>query len=264
MMGRLYRLLWIGLLIVLGNLLPGLASAETITISTGEFPPLNSERFKLKGLVPAIVSESFRYEGVEVDYKFMPWTQAYNQSRDGMVSGTAHWYESKARREDHLYSDPLMSETIVWFHMKGHPLNWNSFSDLKGVRIAAINGYTYSADFYKAIEEGEIDVLFVDRLKQSFDLMLAGKIDATLESIDVGYYSLRQWYPQYTVDLFTNHPKAAMVQMSYLLLSKKGANAQSLLDKFNRGLKKLKARGRLNQLIFMSRSGQLEPEQSKK
>lgn len=76
---------------------------------------------------------------------------------------------------------------------------------------------------------------FVTRLRQSFDLLLSGRADLTLENIDVGYYSLRQFYPASTVDLFTTHSKPVMKVEGHLLISRKRENADELVKTFNRG-----------------------------
>jgi len=48
--------------------------------------------------------------------------------------------------------------------------------------------------------------------------------DLTLENIDVGYYSLRQFYPASTVDLFATHSKPVMKVEGHLLISRKRAS----------------------------------------
>ncbi len=104
-----------------------------------------------------------------------------------------------------------------------------------------------------------LQVQFVTRLRQSFDLLLSGRADLTLENIDVGYYSLRQFYPASTVDLFATHSKPVMKVEGHLLISRKRTNADELIKTFNRGLAKLKASGQLEKMLLESRSGLYEP-----
>ena len=51
--------------------------AETIVLTTGEYPPFNSVFIKHQGLMPRIVTEAFRVEDIDVLYKFYPWKRAY-------------------------------------------------------------------------------------------------------------------------------------------------------------------------------------------
>ncbi|WP_108652189.1 substrate-binding periplasmic protein [Dongshaea marina] len=245
------------LLLVLTITFSGLLQAQTLTITTGDFPPFCSKSFKFGGIVNGAAKEAFAMEGVKVDYVYTSWQRAYRMSEVGEVSGTLAWYDSEKRRKTHLYSDPIINDRIVWFHLKGYPLHWKSFEDLKNERIVAIRGYTYSDAFYNAIEDGTLDVAFVNRLKQSFDLILSGRKDVTLESVDVGYYMLRKLYPHSDI-LFTNHPVPAVSNPLHLLISKKTPNAEKIIETFNRGLAKLKEQGRIEELLLLARQGQLE------
>ena len=233
--------------------------AQELTLTTGEYPPYCSETLKYQGLIPHVVSEAFKSEGVSVKFQFLPWKRAFRLSEEGVVDGTVHWYESSERRKTHLYSDPILSETYVWFYLKSDPLEWRGYQDLADRKLAAVSGYTYNADFFAAIAQVPLQVQFVTRLRQSFDLLLSGRADLTLENIDVGYYSLRQFYPASTVDLFATHSTPVMKVEGHLLISRKRANADELIKTFNRWLAKLKARGELEKMLLESRSGLYEP-----
>ncbi|MGL6450109.1 substrate-binding periplasmic protein [Aeromonas veronii] len=121
--------------------------AQELTLSTGEYPPYCSETLKYQGLIPHVVSEAFKSEGVSVKFQFLPWKRAFRLSEEGVVDGTVHWYESSERRKTHLYSDPILSETYVWFYLKSAPLEWRGYQDLADRKLAAVSGYTYNADF---------------------------------------------------------------------------------------------------------------------
>jgi len=236
-------------------LLASSAFGQKIVLATGEFPPLNSESLKHFGLIPKIVTEAFALEGVEVEYQFYPWARAYRLSADGEVDGTAQWYLSEEREAEHFYSDPLMSEDVVWFHLKSHPFEWDGLDSLQDLEIGAIYGYTYTPEFYQAIEDKKLSVDFVSTTQQNFDKMLAKRIDIYPESIDAGYYKIFKTYPIETAMLFTNNPKPFMSTHSYLLLSRKIEGNDLLMEKFNRGLKELRDTGRYDELLLESRQG---------
>ncbi|WP_108650346.1 substrate-binding periplasmic protein [Dongshaea marina] len=230
--------------------------SQTVTLSTGEWSPYNSEKLKYGGISNGLVEEAFAQEGIKVDYIYTSWPRAYRISEAGEVAGTCCWYESDKRRKTHFYSDPIVSDSVVWFHLKGRPIKWQSMKDLKGKRIVAIRGFTYNEAFYKAIEQGVIDVTFVNRLQQCFDMILAGRMDLTLEGVDRGYYVLRKNYPE-SENLFTNNPEPVVVTPIHFLISKKHPNAKKLMEVFNRGLSKLKAQGRVEEIQLLGRLGKL-------
>ncbi|ENY73513.1 amino acid ABC transporter substrate-binding protein [Aeromonas diversa CDC 2478-85] len=232
--------------------------ATSLVLSTGEYPPYCSERLKYQGLIPHIITRAFAKEGIRVHFDFYPWKRAYRLSEEGVVDGTAHWYESAERRKTHLYSDPILAETYVWFYLKSAPVEWQDYPDLAHRALVAISGYTYNEAFYKAVKSVPLNVQFVTRLRQSFDLILSGRADLTLENLDVGFYSLRQFYPASTVDLFTTHGKPVMRVEGHLLISRKRPDAAELIARFNHGLKALRESGELEQMLLASRSGQYE------
>lgn len=229
--------------------------ATSLVLTTGEYPPYCSQQLKHQGLIPHIITSAFAKEGITVRFDFYPWKRAYRLSEEGVVDGTAHWYESAERRKTHLYSDPILAETYVWFYLKSAPLEWQEFRDLAPRALVAISGYTYNEAFYKAVKSVPLNVQFVTRLRQSFDLILSGRADLTLENLDVGFYSLRQFYPASTVDLFTTHSKPVMRVEGHLLISRKRPDAAELIARFNQGLKALRESGELDKMVLDSRSG---------
>ncbi|WP_108652283.1 substrate-binding periplasmic protein [Dongshaea marina] len=202
----------------------------------------------------AIVDEAFATQDVKPSYMFTSWSRAYRLSEEGVVTGTVPWGASVERALKHIYSDPIMEYRMVWFYLKGQNFDWQDYSDLKGKKVAAIRGYTYDDAFYQAAREGIIEVIFVNRLKQCFDLLLSGRVDLTIESFDVGYYTLNRHYQNAEL-LFTNHPKPVVLSHHYLLLSKKSSQAQKLINDFNQGLEALKKSGRVDELRLLYRKG---------
>jgi len=78
---------------------------ETVRLSTSDYPPYNSEILKHYGLIPRIVTEAFRLEGIDVEYEFFPWKRSYLASAAGDFHGTLQWYYSPEREKEHYYSD---------------------------------------------------------------------------------------------------------------------------------------------------------------
>ena len=232
------------------------SAQESITLTTAEYPPLNSESLKHKGLVPRIISEAFRLEGVDVVFEFNPWARAYRRSKLGQVHGTAQFYYSDERAKDHYYSDPVMDEKVVWFHLKSFPFNWKKLEDIANIKVGVLRGYTYTDPFLKAIKRNQFTIERADEPRQLFEMMLRGRIDIFPENIDIGYYKIFRTFPDYTSVLFTNHHQPFLSAPSHLLFSRKHPESPLLLEKFNRGLRKLKESGLYDLYLEESRRGE--------
>jgi len=229
------------------------AWAETLTLSVGEYPPFDSPDLPHQGLIPRIVTEAFRLEGIDVEYTFMPWPRAYAESNEGRVNGTVQWLYSEQRAQEHYYSDPIMEESYVWFHLKRNSFDWQTFDDLKGLSVGARQGFTYSAEFYQAEDSGELDVSMVSSNQQNLDMLFNDRIDVFIEQLDVGYFGILQHYYGKGSQQFTHHPKPIFTKQNHLLLSRQHEESPYYLEKFNKGLKRLKASGELQQYINESR-----------
>lgn len=235
------------------------ARAETVVISTGEYPPYNSESFTHFGLMPRIITEAFKSQGIEAVYQFYPWARAYEMSKAGKVDATAHWYFSEERVADHFYSDTLIEETAVWFHLKGTSFDWARLEDLGKYRIGAVRGYTYTKRFYELIQSGVLEVEFVSDDEQNYRKLLLGRIDAVPEVVDIGLYLLHTHYPPTTVAAVTQHPKAFFKATTHLLFPRGKRGSERLRDIFNKGLEYLRRRELIEKFTLESRQGLYMP-----
>ena len=236
------------------------ARAEKVILTTGEYAPYNSPDFKYYGLMPRLISESFKLKGIEVQFRFYPWARAYELSKHGKVNGTAHWYDSEERRVDHIYSDNILDETVVWFHLRSTHFQWDQLEDVGQYRVGAVKGYTYNAQFYEYIEKGLLHVEFVPEDTHNYKKLLIGRIDVVPEVIDIGMYLLHRNFPKETVALVTQHPKPFFKASTHLLLTRTNEDSQRLITLFNEGLAELKESGRYAEYLLESRQGLYAPQ----
>ena len=64
--------------------------------------------------------------------------------------------------------------------------------------------------------------------------------------VEVGYHLLHQKLPPEQAKLFTHHPRPLKKDFLHLILSKKNKDNERRIAVFNKGLKKLKDRGRFD------------------
>ena len=70
---------------------------EKITISNGEWPPFFSQELKDYGITSHIVSQAFKLENIEVQYKWYPWKRAFHLAKNGDIEATVGWEKTKKR-----------------------------------------------------------------------------------------------------------------------------------------------------------------------
>ena len=228
---------------------------ETIRISTGEFPPFLSKHLKHNGAGLRIIREAFALKGVKVEYGFFPWKRAYLYVKDGKWDASATWAR-KTERDKYLYfSDPLYQSTYAFFHLKDYQFDWNTLDDLEGINIGATGSYTYTPEFYQAIEEGRLKVEFVSSDEQNFKKLLAGRIKIFPSNIDVGYDLLAKKFSMQEIESIVHHRKPFLSVPTHLVFSKRVKKNKRLLALFNQGLKQLRDSGKVDQYFEESRKG---------
>lgn len=229
---------------------------ETIRLTNGEWPPYLSKNLKYYGVASRIVAEAFALEGIKVKYVFYPWKRAYQNAETGKWDGSVVWFDTPKRRTAFYISDSVIDVQYVFFHLKSYSFNWDNIEDLKGIRIGGTLGYNYSKMFQKAEETGIIKVERVPKDEQNFKKLLKGRIQIFPNDLDVGYAMLRNIFAPEQVQLFTYHPKPVRAAPHHLLLSKKIKRNKRMIELFNKGLKRLKANGQVEQYLIESRRGE--------
>lgn len=236
--------------------LPTLADENEIKLTAGNYPPYQAENLKYYGVISRIVTEAFALEGVKVSFTFMPWKRAYPTILEGKLDGVGYATRKKEREAHFYFSDPIFQKQRVFFHLKKEPFDWQQISDLKNLQIGALSGYAYSSEFDEADKDKMINVQRVETHRQNIRRLLAGnRIDVALTTIDQGYDVINKYYPE-AIDQITYHPKPLHSPNMYLMLSKKMPKNKVLIEQFNKGLKKLRESGKVQQYFWESQHGE--------
>lgn len=114
-----------------------------------------------------------------------------------------------------------------------------SFEDLKGKKTAN----TISSTYAEVAESYGADVTGVDDLNQTFQLLITGRIDATLNA-EMTYYDYMKAHPDAKIKIAALSKDATHVAIPV----KKGEDSASLVEAINRALEELKADGTLSKL----------------
>jgi len=231
-------------------------SAENLKLTNGEWPPFLSKDLKHYGVASHIVSEAFKNAGDEVKYGFFPWKRAFSSAQDGdNWIGSVIWSRSEERETNFLYSDPVIISKQVFFHRKGFDFDWNSYDDLGKYKIGAAIGYFYGDEIENAEKDGKLRLSRISKEENNFKKLMASRIDLVVATIDVGYELLYKHFTPAQAALVTNHSKVTRETGYHLIVSKKSSNAQAIIDRFNKGLKELKASGRYEKMVTASQAG---------
>ncbi|MDE1462587.1 substrate-binding periplasmic protein [Spartinivicinus poritis] len=235
-------------------------AADPLKLTNGEWPPYLSKEYKHHGLISHIVTEAFKQSGVTVEYGFFPWKRAFKEAQEGKKwAGSVVWTKNPDREADFVFSDTVIELKEVFFHRKDLQFDWSTMKDLSKYKIGASIGYSYGDAFAKAEADKLINVARTAKDETSLKKLAAGRIDLFPATLEVGYALIADKLDEASGKLLTNHPKPLRETSYHLILSKKVANSEELIKKFNEGLAKIKSSGVYDKMLTDSIDGKYRP-----
>ncbi len=210
-------------------------STEEIVIATGEYPPWISQSLKHGGYVSHIVSEAFKREGYTAKFRYYPWARAYETAKKGGdIYVSSFWFNLEERATHFYYSDPVMVEKTVFFHLKSLQVkNWTTLADLKNYTIGVTRGYTYTKEFWNMGNEKHLTFETVCSDEINFRKLLGGRIDLYPTGMVAGFGILHDKFDPALKDLITFHKKPLVEGPGSVLFSKNNKKSKKMVGIVN-------------------------------
>lgn len=228
---------------------------KTLRISAGEWPPYLSESIENHGPIAHLIKDIFAEEGYAVEFRFLPWPRAYAEAATGSFDATAIWMHKTERESDFFFSDPVLDEQFVFFHLKSQHFSWKTFQDLNGMLIGGGLEYSYGPKFDTYLKEKKVRMERVTTDQQNFGKLLRERITLYPQEINVGYAALRTHFSRKDVERITHNPKPLLVNQSFLMLPKSQKASTKLKDKFNIRLQQFRENGKYQKYFDDLQSG---------
>lgn len=231
---------------------------ETLNIAVGDWPPYLSLEQQHGGVIAHMLSDIFAAEDYRLNITVLPWGRAYDEARQGRHHMTGVWMHKQEREANFYYSDAVLTEQFVFFHLQERPFTWQKLADLKGLSIGGDLKYSYGAAFDAALEAGSLDMQRVVEVKQNFGKLLLQRLDIYPQELNVGYANLKKHFTPTDITRITHHPKPLLNNLSYVLFPKTLPRSKALLEKFNRRLHQFKQSGRYQRYFDAFKQGDYE------
>ena len=225
--------------------LPLHVQAENLRLVTGELPPYATQERTDQGIALDIVRRAFAFAGSSVSYTFKPWTRSLEEARAGQWDGTAYWGKNPSRDVGFLISDNVLTEQWVFLYRQradtAPAFDWGTLNDLKGQRIAAVQSYTYTPEFWDLYKAGSLRLEIGQDDLGNLRRLVAGRVDLAVIERNVACYLMNAHFKPAEVADLRAHPKLLTNQFTtHLMLSEKLPQSAERMKAFNRGLAQLK------------------------
>jgi polar amino acid transport system substrate-binding protein len=149
--------------------------------------------------------------------------------------GSAALWRDEAREKALIYSQPYLQNRLILVGLRGSDVSAKTLSDLKGKRLALVQGYAYGE-----MVKGPNAPTYVPSLSEedSLQKLLNGAADDTLMDELVVEYLLKNHSAEARSRLaFGSVP--LILRTLHLAIHRNVPDAQAIIDKFNAELKKM-------------------------
>lgn len=217
------------------------ARGEIIIAMEGTWAPwtYHSEDGELVGFDVEVGQQIAEALGVETTFVEGEW--------DGLLAGLdAGRYDimingvdiTEERSDAYDFSEPYAYNRTAVI-VSGDNTDIASMEDLEGKHTAN----TISSTYAEVAEGYGAEVTGVDDLNQTFELLLSGRIDATLNA-EVTYYDYMEAHPDANIKIACLDPEATQVAIPF----RKGEDTASLREAVNQALADMREAGALAEL----------------
>ena len=213
------------------------------------WPPFTPNQYGLtqEGLSYILMKNIFSRLEIDISVDLLPQKRMLLYLKQGRKDG-ATVISKNIQREEYLdFSEPIFQKKGNIYYLKQrHPsIEWNSYADLKGLKIGVVSGHNLGSEFNQAIKEHSLQIYAVTRSKQNFETLLAQRIDILLSIEPTANYFLQQ--PMFK-DKIGRTSKPYYTKDYHIGFAKK-SKAKALLPKVNRIIKQMKEDGSLENIL---------------
>lgn len=232
------------------SLCPARAEAPVVLAADVWCPYTCEKGLGQDGFAVDMAREIFEAAGFEVEYRVMSWRRALSEATNGYIDGVlgadrseAHWL---------IYPEEELGSTAGdFFVLKSNPWRYAGTSSLVGVRLALVAGYGIHPDIAEFLQRRGREALVQytvsqDPLEENLRKLVAGRVDAILDDRTAILYEAEKLG---VLDLIEYAGSDDVPANLYVAFSDKSPRSRNLARIWDRGVRKLRASGRLEAIL---------------
>lgn len=232
---------------------------KVVNLTCVEWVPFVSQTLYKDGFANAVIKASFAAVDIDVEYEFLPGERALFYAEKGMghknnrLDGSFLWSHSAEREEKFFYSDPICSDNTVAYFLKDLNFSFRDEDTYRGLKIGTVS-IMPTPYLDVASKDGLVKLEKVGNHSVLFDRLMNKRIDVVIQNQLNAEYHLKR---RYNLDPENSVIGSQVVYKKsyYLLLTRKYAENEALMEKFNEGLKIIKENGLYDSLKHKLDSG---------
>lgn len=167
--------------------------ADTVTLTSLEWPPYSGEKLPEGGASVAVAKAAFAAMGHELVVEFYPWSRAVKMAKDDAKKYAGYfpeYYADSVAKEFH-FSDPMGTGPLGLVERVDKPLKWEKVEDLSTYTIGVVQDYVNTTEFDTLAAQGKIKTQTVTSDTQDLMKVQGGRVDAAVIDKNVLNYLLK-------------------------------------------------------------------------
>jgi polar amino acid transport system substrate-binding protein len=208
------------------------AWAKPISITCLDWKPYVDMDSEGGGVATEIVRNAFSIAGISASVRILPWKRGILMTRKGEIEALyCAWY-GEERNRDFMFSNPFLTNKIVFVKQRDRSISWKSIKDLQGFKFAVIDTAVYNEEFDNA---SYLNKYIISGPGQGIQMVSSGRVD--LAPMDAGHalewISTNKSLLPNLVDLVE---KPLNQNPLHIIVSRKLKNHREIIETFNKGL----------------------------
>tara|TARA_Y100001954_G_scaffold42968_2_gene44120 strand:+ start:16332 stop:17081 length:750 start_codon:yes stop_codon:yes gene_type:complete len=229
--------------------LPIYSWGDVINIASINWAPFYGKDLKKDGVVSEIARVALERSGHKINFEYMPWKRAMKKTAKGKkYHGLFGCWYSKDREKDYIFSKETMLDGSPHFIAGiNSPVTISKASDLKGLTIGIVRGYTTSEQVKELFQAKKTKKWEVSKGHQLFSLIEKKKVDVVLENQFVAQDIFKKKFPGKSYN-FKKVGSDFFNGKLFMCWSKKFPGVKKIADDFDKNLKIMKSDGSLQKI----------------
>lgn len=244
--------------VILALLMFSKAAAQDIRfVEESDWPPFTPDYigFANEGLSFDLMTEILGRIDQTFTLELLPQKRVLSRLRTGTADAVTVVSKNKERERYINFSVPIFQKLgLVWFnHSRTPNFEWQSYEDLKGLKIGIVLGHNYGDDFIAAVKKYDLTLEPVTREEQNFAKLKAGRVDVVLSVEMVA----RQIFRNYKYMGVFSAAEKPYYSKDYHVGFSKASPSKSLLPKVNQAIRGAKSEGVLQKIVARHVEGEI-------
>jgi len=223
---------------------PAQAPAPLILVSTA-WPPFTNQPGQARVALDLVETALGRF-GMRATTTFVSAAQYTPALLEGRFDGSAAAWKDEDRERMLIFSQPYLQNRLVLVGRRGADVSAAKLADLKGARVAIVDGYSYGT----ASEMAGPAYVHATSEEDSLTRLLKGSVDYTLMD-DLVVQSIISSYPENAAARLQIGSTPLLRRDLSFAIRRSRPDAEAIISRFNAQLRGMMADRTYNQVLHM-------------